>query len=230
MIIIDTKPDNLSTGTYLTILNNYGFFLSETEDRYQEAVPILERVIELSPERVVAYLNIGDVYFKLYQEKSDDKLKEKVKEYYSQYISLLKVNASIPLRVKKFLRDEAFEKAMEEIRKTEYKITYYSSSKNFKDGFFKNFLEDFKKGENIKFVEPILETDDIDNKKLNKYFKDNLELKERIITAEIENRTSWWSSYRICLEYIKHYESITQANPTSTTAGHSRTIEEIYRK
>ncbi|MTI58605.1 MAG: hypothetical protein FH762_01225 [Firmicutes bacterium] len=207
--IIDFRPNSISEGTYVLILNNYGFYLSKTEDRYQEAVPILERVIEISPKRSVAYLNIGDVYNKMYHQeqkcKQKEILKERIKGYYNKYLSLLKMDANIPYRVKKFLRDEAFEKAMEEIRKSEYEIRERSEAKNYPDDFFEKFLEDFKAGKNMGFIEPILVTDDINNKKLRQYFKNDTEFIEEIITVEETGGISPTRKYRSEFNYKLYY-------------------------
>lgn len=69
------------------ILNDYAYFLSLTYDRYKEAIPLLEQVIGLSPERASAYLNIADSYYKLFQyDKSDSQVVEKATAYYEQYM------------------------------------------------------------------------------------------------------------------------------------------------
>ena len=52
--ILNEKPTDLSSGNYINILNDYGYFLSEVGD-YKKALPILERVIRLDENRAVAY-------------------------------------------------------------------------------------------------------------------------------------------------------------------------------
>lgn len=214
--IIKAKPNNIFEGTYVTILNNYGFYLSETEDRYREAVAVLERVIEISPKRSVVYLNIGDVYLKMYHQEQEGKqkeiLKEKIKGCYNKYLSLLKIDANIPYRVKKFLRNEAFEKAMEEIKKEEYKTSEYFNTKDYPEDFSEKFLEDFKAGRNIEFIEPILVTDDINNKELRKYFKNDTEFIEEVITAEVSGGSSPTIKYRSQFNY-KLYHIDFDNNP-----------------
>ena len=86
----------------IQVLNDYAYFLSETE-RYKEAIPILENVIKLSSKRAVAYLNLGDCYYKEYLKNADKNTMEKVKYNYQQYKSLLNKNANIPERVKKII-------------------------------------------------------------------------------------------------------------------------------
>lgn len=66
-------------------------------------MPILERVILLSPERAVAYLNLGDCYYKDYEKSKKQSDKDKVVENYKKYVSLLKKDAKIPDRVKEIL-------------------------------------------------------------------------------------------------------------------------------
>ncbi|NLM97871.1 MAG: hypothetical protein GX175_09750, partial [Halanaerobiaceae bacterium] len=45
--IMENIPRDMTREDYALILNDYAFYLSETEDRYEEAVPLLERVIEI---------------------------------------------------------------------------------------------------------------------------------------------------------------------------------------
>ena len=100
--ILKYKPKYFTDGQYIQVLNDYAYFLSETE-RYKEAIPILENVIKLSSKRAVAYLNLGDCYYKEYLKNADKNTMEKVKYNYQQYKSLLNKNANIPERVKKII-------------------------------------------------------------------------------------------------------------------------------
>lgn len=101
-IILKEKPKIYTDSQYVLLLNNYAYYLSET-DRYEEAMPILEKVINLSQNRAVAYLNLGDCYDKLYKNSKDEKDKEKSIKNYKKYISLLKKDAKIPENVKKIM-------------------------------------------------------------------------------------------------------------------------------
>lgn len=101
--ILKKQPVYFTQGQYVSILNNYAYFLSETE-RYKEAMPILERVIEHDKNRVVAYLNLGDCYNREYSKNKDEKVKKKVVENYRKYIWLLKKDAKIPERVKEMIK------------------------------------------------------------------------------------------------------------------------------
>lgn len=81
------KPKYFTDTQYISILNDYAFFLSKTE-RYKEAIPILEKVIILSPDRMVAYSNLSSCYKKLYKETGDKNYKIEQKKYFKKYIRL----------------------------------------------------------------------------------------------------------------------------------------------
>lgn len=100
--ILTEKPESFTDAQYISILNDYAYFLSET-DRYKEAMPILERVIMLEQNRVVAYLNLGDCYYKEYQKSKSESDKDKIIENYKKYVGLLKKDAKVPDRVEKVL-------------------------------------------------------------------------------------------------------------------------------
>lgn len=101
-IILKEKPKLYTDSQYVLLLNNYAYYLSET-DRYEEAIPILEKVIKLSPNRAVAYLNLGDCYDKLYQKSKNKKDNENSIKNYKKYISLLKKDAKIPDKLKRII-------------------------------------------------------------------------------------------------------------------------------
>lgn len=82
----------LPAATVIAMLNDYGFFLSESK-KYKEAKLILLNVIKLSPSRAVAYLNAADTEWALGE-------KGNAKAHYKQYLKLLGKNASkAPKRV-----------------------------------------------------------------------------------------------------------------------------------
>lgn len=56
---LERKPEGISDKALAGILNDYGFFLSKVY-RSNESVDIYRRVIQLDPERPVAYRNLGD--------------------------------------------------------------------------------------------------------------------------------------------------------------------------
>lgn len=112
---LERRPADLNSSVYVNIVNDYAFFLSQTPHRYQEAIPILEKVIRLSPKRNVAYLNLGDTYAKVLEHATDPKnmkeLKSFVAQNYQQYARLVEANnqsGELPQRVRDvLLRNEA---------------------------------------------------------------------------------------------------------------------------
>ena len=98
------KHDKFETLLYLNYIkinkkniqkfNDIGFFLNEAGN-YLEASYFLENVTAFSPNRTVAYINLGDAYWGLKQMS-------KAKKAYQKYISLMKASgkeAKIPKRV-----------------------------------------------------------------------------------------------------------------------------------
>lgn len=68
------------------IFNDYGYFLEQGK-QYREAIDILNAVLFHAPERMVAYINLGDAYWGL-------KDKGNAKEAYKKYIELMKKNGN----------------------------------------------------------------------------------------------------------------------------------------
>lgn len=60
------------------IMNDYAFFLSESGN-HQAAEPILRQVLQVAPDRTVAYLNLADVLWNLGRP-------EEARAYYRQYL------------------------------------------------------------------------------------------------------------------------------------------------
>lgn len=74
----------------IAILNDYAYFLSLTYDRYKEAIPLLEQTINLSKDRASVYINMADVYYKLYKyEKPEKESLQKANDYYETYKRLM---------------------------------------------------------------------------------------------------------------------------------------------
>ncbi|WP_123043393.1 tetratricopeptide repeat protein [Cohnella candidum] len=94
----DFHPEGrLPAATFIPMLNDYGFFLSEAK-RYKEAKPILLNVIQLAPTRAVAYLNAADTEWALGDKKN-------AKAHYQKYLKLLGKNASkAPARVQQRIK------------------------------------------------------------------------------------------------------------------------------
>ncbi len=80
------------------VYNDYGFFL-EQSGRFQEAESILLEVLQNSPDRMVAWLNLGDA------QKGQGKNKQ-ARLSYNRYVELMQQNgkqSKIPKRVFTFL-------------------------------------------------------------------------------------------------------------------------------
>jgi hypothetical protein len=69
--ILNEKPDDMEFDKYVEILNDYAFFLTLTHSNTYikinqcNAKKILKRVIGLDPNRIVAYLNLGDLHWNM---------------------------------------------------------------------------------------------------------------------------------------------------------------------
>ncbi len=57
--LMESSMDGISNATRIRILNDYGFMLDRSRESAQ-AVPVLRKVVELAPERIVARLNLAD--------------------------------------------------------------------------------------------------------------------------------------------------------------------------
>ncbi|WP_324172518.1 tetratricopeptide repeat protein [Sulfurimonas sp.] len=66
----------------INMTNDIAFFLEQTKN-YDEAIYLLEKILEKYPNRTVAYINLGDAYWGLAN-------KEKAKQAYSTYIKQMK--------------------------------------------------------------------------------------------------------------------------------------------
>jgi hypothetical protein len=88
-----SNPNKLiSFEGFVDIFNDFAFFLSEAHQN-KEAKMYLEKVIQFSPKRVVAYINLADVNWILGN-------KQEARIQYSQYLKLLGRNTkNVPKRV-----------------------------------------------------------------------------------------------------------------------------------
>ena len=88
------RSSYMDLSEYVMILNNYAFFLEQTDGLYLSQ-KILRKVLDLQPSRVIAYLNIADVLWKL------GELTE-AEEHYGIYLEMMtdrELTDQIPLRV-----------------------------------------------------------------------------------------------------------------------------------
>ena len=58
-LLDESVPERMPPALRAEILNDYGFWLSKTNDP-KKAIPILQRVVGFAPDRVVAWLNLAD--------------------------------------------------------------------------------------------------------------------------------------------------------------------------
>ncbi len=89
----------ISTKT-LTQYNNIAYYL-EKAGAYKESIYLLEKIIEKYPNRIVAYINLGDAYL-------GNKQKTKAIKAYKKYIELMKKTGKekkIPKRVLELVND-----------------------------------------------------------------------------------------------------------------------------
>lgn len=111
--VLEQKPADMRQDVYVSLLNDYGFFLAEAADTSASrglAIDVLEKVIQISPDRVVAYLNLGDVYVKEIDTNPDSNAQREMRdlalEQYQKYAELLTgkgQSGKMPPRVKTFL-------------------------------------------------------------------------------------------------------------------------------
>ncbi len=59
--ILMSKDGGVTPHQRIEILNDYGFYLTKAQE-FTDAIKVLGKVIELSPNRTVAWLNLGDAY------------------------------------------------------------------------------------------------------------------------------------------------------------------------
>ncbi|EGO63808.1 tetratricopeptide repeat protein [Acetonema longum] len=85
------KDYRVDLNEFISALNDYAFFLAEIGQN-SEAESYLEKVAEMAPDRLVVYINLGDVCWKL------GKYKE-AREYYRRYLGLLGDVKAAPQRV-----------------------------------------------------------------------------------------------------------------------------------
>ncbi len=89
----------ISTKT-LTPYNDIAYYLEKAQ-AYQESIYLLEKIIEKYPNRIVAYINLGDAYL-------GNKQKDKAIQSYKKYIELMKQAGKenkIPKRVLELVND-----------------------------------------------------------------------------------------------------------------------------
>lgn len=94
-------PATVMGQTRATVLNDYGFFLSRTLERFSDATPILERVVEDYPDRAVAYLNLADAYWRSYLFNKEGSSRAGAIANYNKYVDLITTDGSVDRIVKR---------------------------------------------------------------------------------------------------------------------------------
>lgn len=157
--IIEAKPEDMTVDLYSNILNNYAFFLHEAGKDKFKVINILQQVIKISPERAVAYLNIGDAYYEINQEVA--------KAYYRRYIDIMYKNkklALVPEKVKTILNLSEPKKSEIEI---ELRQKIYFDNKTIENTIKQSDIEklmDLTVSKDLKLTSP-----DDENKKIPVY-------------------------------------------------------------
>ncbi|MBI5141474.1 MAG: DUF4148 domain-containing protein [Nitrospirae bacterium] len=177
--ILDTRPEDIPDQKYVNILNDYAFFLSETAERLEEAEPVLNRVIGMSPDRTPAYLNRGDLLMKIFGKRGDIGSKKKAKADYLMYRELVqakKPDARLPDRVRELAEWKTPEQAAEEEEmfrisgRIHFRAAKCDGCENLYDKKFCNeFLNDFQSRKGIEFIYPFLNTDDWNDPRLRTF-------------------------------------------------------------
>jgi Flp pilus assembly protein TadD len=80
------KDQKLTYNEFVLFYNNYAYFVLQTGAN-KEAEPLLRKVVEIAPNRAVAYIDLGNVCWNL-------GIKEEAKEHYRKYLELLGNNTS----------------------------------------------------------------------------------------------------------------------------------------
>lgn len=97
----------LKKAEFASVLNDYAYFKYE-EKNYSEAEKIMKKVLEYSPNRIVAQINMGDILWVMDR-------KDEARNYYEKYVELLGLDNSV-------IPDRVFER-----------LGYYSKIESVKD-------------------------------------------------------------------------------------------------
>ncbi len=100
--LMTSKPKGMPGDQYIALINDYGYFLSRTDDRYQEAIDIIGNVLRLDPDREAAYLNLGDVHLRISKEARKPEDATDADAAYRKYFEIVRrkgKNILLPERV-----------------------------------------------------------------------------------------------------------------------------------
>jgi tetratricopeptide (TPR) repeat protein len=74
------KASNFEANPYIAAVNNYAYYL-QLQGKHAEVIPVFQKIIELDPERTVAYLNLADSLWAVGE-------KNQARKRYSEYVCL----------------------------------------------------------------------------------------------------------------------------------------------
>jgi tetratricopeptide (TPR) repeat protein len=88
------KSFSFPPSQYIAAVNNYAYYL-QLQGKHEEVIPVFEKIIEMDPNRTVAYLNLADSLWAVGDKKNAG-------AKYSEYVALCrKIHYdSVPGRVK----------------------------------------------------------------------------------------------------------------------------------
>ena len=88
--------------------------------------------------------------------------------------------------IEKLLRDPVYvyKRTVESIKEAEKINKYELSGYSHIEDFCQEFFSDFKSGNNVEIIEPVVQTDDFKDEKLQAYFKNCPDLKEEVIRTK----------------------------------------------
>lgn len=135
--ILWEKPTQISSEKYVTILNDYAFFiflkynnLAYEDDKIDMSIKILRRIISISPNRSVAHLNLGDaLYEKLKHVFSWSEKVKIAKEIDKSYKNYKRFSGKKIERIETFLAMNISQKVPDNI--CDYILKYANAGEGF---------------------------------------------------------------------------------------------------
>lgn len=91
--LVGQRPAGFSAEVYAELLETYAGFLTRLPERRREAAVLLKTVIETDPDRTSAYLDLGDLYYRLHQDEPRDEYLEVYTAAYEKYVERLRKQA-----------------------------------------------------------------------------------------------------------------------------------------
>ena len=176
--ILGEKPKNMSTNSYVNILNDYGFFLYKLQ-KYDKALSYYRQVLLVEPERNITYLNSADLYKKQFEKSNNKMYLVNALEYYKLYKEKI-YPKKLSLNAQNFLDEykdmkpitlpsQTLFSAMQSMESIEVS-TFLDFTKEEGDKLCSSFLKDAKANQNIEIIKPSLIVHDLFDPRLRKKF------------------------------------------------------------